>query len=137
MIKVKPRHGYEIIREIEEKSYGFYKPSPGVIYPTLQALEEMGYAKSEENEGKKTYSITENGLKFLEEKKGISDDLKIHIKHDWNFKNISQKAMVIGSCHDLRDLVHDSIRRLDKAKTKRIVAIISQARRDIEAILGE
>src|SRR4030065_703220 len=57
LIKDKPRHGYEIIRELEEQSYGFYKPSPGVIYPTLQMLEEMGYARSTEKEGKNVYSI--------------------------------------------------------------------------------
>jgi DNA-binding PadR family transcriptional regulator len=50
LIKDKPRHGYEIISELEERSHGFYKPSPGVIYPTLQMLEEMGYASSAEQE---------------------------------------------------------------------------------------
>jgi len=69
LIKDKPRHGYDIIRELEEQSYGLYKPSPGVIYPTLQMLEEMGYASSTEQEGKKVYSVTEDGLQFLAKQK--------------------------------------------------------------------
>jgi DNA-binding PadR family transcriptional regulator len=64
LLKDKPRHGYDIIRELEERSYGFYKPSPGVIYPTLQMLEEMGYASSTEQEGKKVYSITKKVSSF-------------------------------------------------------------------------
>src|SRR5215467_15016270 len=45
-IAAQPRHGYEVIQAIAERSRGAYKPSPGVIYPTLQMLEEMGHARS-------------------------------------------------------------------------------------------
>lgn len=65
LIRDKPRHGYEIIRELEEKSHGLYTPSPETVYPTLQMLEEMGYASATERDGKKIYTITEEGLKFL------------------------------------------------------------------------
>ena len=43
LLKEKPRHGYEIIKELEERSGGRYAPSPGIVYPTLTMLEEMGY----------------------------------------------------------------------------------------------
>jgi DNA-binding PadR family transcriptional regulator len=66
LLKEKPRHGYDIIREIEERSGGAYSPSPGVIYPTLQALEDQDYAISSEQEGKRVYSITDSGLAFLD-----------------------------------------------------------------------
>jgi DNA-binding PadR family transcriptional regulator len=62
LIKEKPRHGYDIIRALEEQSRGMYAPSAGVVYPTLQMLEEMGYTKSDQLDGKKVYSITEEGL---------------------------------------------------------------------------
>ncbi|HEV2674086.1 MAG TPA: PadR family transcriptional regulator [Aliidongia sp.] len=66
LIEEKPRHGYEIIKAIEEKLHGLYSPSPGVIYPTLTLLEEMGYATVAQAEGnKKLYAITDEGRAFL------------------------------------------------------------------------
>ena len=66
LLKEKPRHGYDIIREMEERSGGIYTPSPGVIYPTLQALEDQDYVTSDEQEGKKVYSITDSGSAYLQ-----------------------------------------------------------------------
>jgi DNA-binding PadR family transcriptional regulator len=68
-IKDKPSYGYEIIRALRERFFSFYAPSPGSVYPTLQMLEEMGYATGEEKEGKKVFSITEEGRKYLASKK--------------------------------------------------------------------
>jgi DNA-binding PadR family transcriptional regulator len=66
LIDEKPRHGYEIIKAIEDKLLGLYSPSPGVIYPTLTLLEEMGYATVAQAEGnKKLYAITDEGKAFL------------------------------------------------------------------------
>lgn len=67
LISEKPRHGYELIKEIEDRLGGAYSPSPGVIYPTLTLLEEMGFATVKAEEGaKKAYAITEEGLAELE-----------------------------------------------------------------------
>lgn len=60
-----PRHGYEIMQYVEKRSGGRYRPSPGVIYPTLQLLEELEHARSGEREGRKIYEITEAGQKDL------------------------------------------------------------------------
>ena len=76
LLKEKPHYGYEIIRALEEQSYGLYTPSPGVVYPTLQMLEEMNYASSQELDGKKVYSITEDGVKFLAERKDTADKVR-------------------------------------------------------------
>jgi DNA-binding PadR family transcriptional regulator len=66
LIAEKPRHGYELIKAIEEQFGGMYSPSPGVIYPTLTLLEELGYLRPETAEGtRKLYSITEEGAAFL------------------------------------------------------------------------
>jgi DNA-binding PadR family transcriptional regulator len=62
-----PRHGYEIMAVIEERSGGSYRPSPGVVYPTLQLLEELGHVRVSERDDKKVYSITAAGLRDLEE----------------------------------------------------------------------
>src|SRR5829696_1637148 len=71
ILKDTPRHGYEIISELEKRSGG-YRPSPGSVYPTLQMLEEAGFLTSQQVEGKKVYTITEAGLKLLEERGGAS-----------------------------------------------------------------
>jgi DNA-binding PadR family transcriptional regulator len=74
LISEQPRHGYEIIKAIEEKVGGAYSPSPGVIYPTLTLLEELGYVTVEAAEGgKKLYRITDAGEAALEEKKAVVD----------------------------------------------------------------
>ena len=57
----KPMHGYQIIQEIEARSDGAWKPSPGSVYPTLQLLADEGFVAAEESNGKKTYSLTEAG----------------------------------------------------------------------------
>ena len=76
LISEQPRHGYEIIKAIEEKVGGAYSPSPGVIYPTLTLLEELGYVTVEAAEGgKKLYRITEAGDAALEEKKAVVDGI--------------------------------------------------------------
>lgn len=70
LIAEKPRHGYELMKAIEEKLNGAYAPSPGLVYPTLTMLEEMGYATVSTTEGsKKLYTITDEGKKYLEEHK--------------------------------------------------------------------
>jgi DNA-binding PadR family transcriptional regulator len=56
-----PRHGYEIMNAIADRARGSYKPSPGVIYPTLQLLEELGHVKVTERDDKKVYTITAAG----------------------------------------------------------------------------
>lgn len=66
LIEEKPRHGYELIKELEEKFGGGYAPSPGSVYPTLTLLEELGYLRSSESEGsKRLFEITAAGTRFL------------------------------------------------------------------------
>ena len=57
----KPMHGYEIISDVERDFQGLYAPSPGAVYPTLQMLEEAGFVKCEESDGKKVYTLTKLG----------------------------------------------------------------------------
>jgi DNA-binding PadR family transcriptional regulator len=67
LIAEKPRHGYEIIKAIEEQVAGAYSPSPGVIYPTLTLLEELGYVTVSPGDGaKKLHEITAEGRAFLD-----------------------------------------------------------------------
>ena len=76
LLEEKPRHGYEIIKDLEERSGGRYAPSPGTVYPTLTLLEEMGYATgAAEPGGKKVYAITDEGRKYLTENRTTADDV--------------------------------------------------------------
>ena len=76
LIAEKPRHGYELIKAIEERLGGAYAPSPGVVYPTLTLLEDMGFATvAAEAGGKKLYSITPEGSAHLVENQQMVDGL--------------------------------------------------------------
>jgi DNA-binding PadR family transcriptional regulator len=76
LITERPRHGYELIKAIEEQFGGMYSPSPGVVYPTLTLLEELGYLRPETADGpRKLYSITEEGTAFLAANQGLVDTI--------------------------------------------------------------
>ena len=76
LIAEKPRHGYEIIKAIEERVAGAYSPSPGVIYPTLTLLEELGYVTVSTGEGaKKLHAITAEGQAYLDANRPAVDAL--------------------------------------------------------------
>lgn len=75
LIESEPRHGYDIIKALEEKSSGFYSPSPGVVYPTLTFLEEAGYVTSAAEGTKKVYTITESGRSYLAENRETVDQI--------------------------------------------------------------
>ncbi len=64
-----PKHGYEIIREIEKRSQVAYSPSPGTVYPTLQMLDDLGQVRSQEVDGKRVYELTDAGRAYLAEHK--------------------------------------------------------------------
>src|SRR5271169_3381279 len=69
----KPCHGYEIMKALEERSGGFYSPSPGMVYPALTYLEEIGYASVEAEGAKKLYRITDEGRAHLEQNRRVVD----------------------------------------------------------------
>ena len=137
LLKEKPRYGYEIIRALEERSHGFYTPSPGVVYPTLQMLEEMGYASATERDGKKIYTISDEGKKFLLEQKDFTDEVKSHMKRHWNPENIGVFAQMMAEFGELAKMVGRRGRRVDADKVKRIREVISSASEEIRAILEE
>ena len=73
LIAEQPRHGYEIIKVLEEKTEGWYSPSPGIVYPTLTYLEEAGYVTAQTEGAKKLYTITEQGRAYLAENRDFVD----------------------------------------------------------------
>ena len=75
LLKEKPRYGYEVIKALEEKMAGYYTPSAGTVYPTLQLLEDEGYVRVVETNGKKVYHITPEGERYLEEHRDLLDEI--------------------------------------------------------------
>jgi len=100
MIAEKPQHGYELIKTLEQRYGGFYRPSPGTVYPTLQLLEEEGSVTSETVDGKKIYTITEMGRKQLDERDHDEDEWAGRRKRFFaegkpKFVELSQSAMAL------------------------------------------
>src|SRR3954447_24313770 len=97
LLKDQPRHGYDIIRALEDRMRGRYRPSPGSVYPTLQMLEDLGYVSSTQQEGKKVYSITDEGRAYLAEQQPVVDDIRDRISAGWD----------AASRPEVADLMHE------------------------------
>ena len=138
LLKDKPSHGYEIIRALENRFHGFYSPSAGTVYPTLQLLEDMSYVKSSEQDGKKVYTITEEGRKFLHEQEATIDKIKDHMRDWWGFEGAGGDCMLFfDSLRQLGAAVTQEARRLGPEKMTRIKAIMDKALSDIQSIIKE
>jgi len=75
LLRSRPMHGYEVMRALEEQSGGCYRASPGTVYPTLQMLEDQGYVRVVEEEGRRVYHITDAGRAHLDENRDVVDDI--------------------------------------------------------------
>ncbi|KPF89649.1 PadR family transcriptional regulator [Rhodopseudomonas sp. AAP120] len=73
LIAEQPRHGYDIIKVIEERTAGWYAPSPGVVYPALTFLEDIGHVIAQPEGAKKLYVITDDGRDYLTERRDLAD----------------------------------------------------------------
>ncbi|MFC2021119.1 PadR family transcriptional regulator [Chloroflexota bacterium] len=130
-IKDEPSYGYEIIRTLQERFHNFYIPSPGSVYPTLQMLEEMGYATATDQEGKKVYTITEEGRLFLNEQKEFEERVRSQIKSWWNPENIDNISETMSEFEKLARLLKDKARTADSKKLSRIQKALSRAYEEI------
>jgi DNA-binding PadR family transcriptional regulator len=140
LLKDKPRHGYEIIRELEVKSHGFYSPSPGTVYPTLQYLEDMGYVTAAEQDGKRIYTITAEGLKFLDEQASTVNDIKDHVRshwREWGAEFGTQFREVMRQYGEIGRVLGQRVRRMSADKLPRIGAVLKNALAEIEKIVTE
>ena len=82
LLKERPKHGYEMIKDLEERSGGFYTPSAGAIYPTLQLLEDREWVRAEPVDGKKVYAMTDAGRQALaEHEQRHADRREEHRRH--------------------------------------------------------
>jgi DNA-binding PadR family transcriptional regulator len=143
LLAEKPAHGYELIKIIEERSEGFYTPSPGVIYPALTYLEEVGHASVAQDGGRKLYSITPQGETFLAEQRGTADAILQALSRIGRRMDEVREAFagVSDLDADASDEMHRARHNLkralrskhgsDSAEARRIAAILDRAAAEI------
>lgn len=130
LLAEQPQHGYQLIKELEARQGGFYRPSPGSVYPTLQLLEEGGYLTSEQVEGKRVYTITDSGRELLAQRDnsgGLRDQV------DTQQPLIELKDAVM----ELRAAVMQVARGGNLDRVSRVREILKRAKREIYSILAE
>ena len=139
LIAEKPSHGYEIIKALEERSNGFYAPSPGVVYPALTYLEEIGYATVSTDASRKLYSPTEAGLAFLKERRETADAILSQIervgqkmegvrrafsREEWDAPEMARARRLLRSALDEK-------RDASAEEQRRIAEILARAAKEI------
>ena len=135
LIAEKPRHGYELIKAIEEKFGGTYSPSPGVIYPMLTLLEETGLATVTTEGTRKQYSITEEGRKELEENRSAVDEILERMAAvDSAARPTERDPQIMRAIHNFRMALSLRAGNLTAEQRSRIVEIIDNAARNIEKV---
>jgi DNA-binding PadR family transcriptional regulator len=137
VLQDKPSHGYEIIKKLEEKFHGFYTPSAGSVYPTLQMLEDMGYVSSAVEDGKKVYTITDEGKKFLSDRKETTAKIKARMKEHWERGERDEMRKTVLELRDTVMSLRGRFFDLDDEKIAKIRQIIIKTRAEIEEVLKE
>lgn len=140
LLKEQPRHGYDVIRALEERLGGFYNPSPGSVYPTLQLLEDQGYLSSSQLDGKRVYAITEAGTAFLAERADVVENLRARMAERRGFGQGPETGELFGEMRQLGMLMFrlgSSGALQDADRLKRLREVVARARREIEAIYAE
>jgi DNA-binding PadR family transcriptional regulator len=133
MIEERPRHGYEVIKAIEERFGGSYTPSPGVIYPTLSWLDDMGYAAIEAQEsGRKRYRLTAEGKAFLVANRAAADELLSRLGPEGAAG--PAPAPVVRAMENLKLAMRLRLKRgpIDQAAAERIAAALDAAAQTVE-----
>ncbi|HSS04091.1 MAG TPA: PadR family transcriptional regulator [Solirubrobacterales bacterium] len=132
LLAERPMHGYEMIKEIEERTEGAWTPSAGSIYPTLQMLEEEGLISGQEIDGKRRFTLTDSGKSEQESRaseetpwdavRAGADPEQIHLR---------------DSVHKLHHAIGQVFHAADEAQQRRVRELLDETRRKIYAILAE
>jgi DNA-binding PadR family transcriptional regulator len=136
LLEASPRHGYDIIREIENRTGGEYSPSPGVVYPTLTHLEELGFATGQTSEAtKRLFTITEAGLAHLNENRASAEAAAARLETVRRKREAVESGPVFRAMGNLKTVLRQ---RLADAEDKQILfdvaEIIDEAARKIERL---
>ncbi len=133
LIAEKPRHGYELIKAIEEKFGGAYSPSPGIIYPMLTLFEETGLATVATEGTRKLYSITEEGKKELEENRAAVDEMLHRMAAVGSAARPTERdPQIMRAIQNFRMALSMRAGNLTPEQRSRIIEVIDNAAREIE-----
>lgn len=134
LLKEKPMHGYEVMRALEEKMAGCYTPSAGTVYPTLQLLEDEGYARAVETDGKKVYHITPEGERYLERHRDLLDEILDRVRatvRDFTGGGVGEVQQAFARLAGVT-LKRAWRRGPDDPALKRVAEILRKAAEDVE-----
>lgn len=137
LIADQPRHGYDLIREIEELTGGVYAPSPGVVYPTVTLLDDMGLIEEQKAEGaKKQFAVTEAGTAHLAERAEEVAALFARLAELGEERQRTDSASVRRAMGNLRLVLMHRFSRgdVDTATLHQIVALIDETAQKIERL---
>jgi DNA-binding PadR family transcriptional regulator len=133
------RHGYEVIQAIEERSGQTYRPSPGVVYPTLQMLDELGHIRSVDAEGRKVYEITDAGRQELQTNRAFVDEFyERSADQSWD-RYAEDFGDVMRRVASLMKTFRHAKRRgqLSPSVLARVLKVLDRAAVEIAEIVGE
>ena len=128
-----PRHGYDIMMEIEAKRG--LRPSPGSIYPALQMLEDADYVRSEERDGKRTYTITDKGRELLAQRQqayGEDDDESYDTESIYGIIGEGMRQV-----HGIKDAVKRIAKSGNVEMFRKTIVVLDRARRELLEILAD
>lgn len=137
LIADEPRHGYDLIRRIEELTGGAYAPSPGVIYPTLTLLDDMGQIAAQQSEGaKKLFAITPEGVAELDANRDAVEALVARLAAIGDERQRTDTASVRRAMGNLRQVLLDKLGGgdIDQEALHDVVALIDDAAQKIERL---
>lgn len=136
LIAEKPRHGYDLIQEIETRTGGTYKPSPGVMYPALEVIQDLCWAEVRTEDGKKTFHITEAGTAELTREAAVIEAIHARLADLLGADEAADPADVRAAMHRLRHAVMAGAREGEagEARRRRIVEILSAAKDEIATL---
>ena len=134
-----PRHGYDIIRALEDQFSGFYSPSPGTVYPTLQLLEDQGLVSSNEQDGKKVYQATDAGRAALDERGDMLAAIRDRLAGRGGFGALADVRPLVGDLWELGQTIVQAAAQGhgDPARIARLREIVARTRDEIEQVLAE
>lgn len=127
LLAEKPRHGYEIIKAFDERSKGFYIPSPGMVYPALTYLEEIGHANVEVDGTRKLYHITDEGKQHLENNRSTADAMFAQ------FGRVGERMERVRRAMRVEDTGESPDSELERRGSKELL----RARRDLKLALAD
>ena len=134
LLRDKPRHGYEVMKELEDRFAG-YSPSPGTVYPTLQWLEDEGLVAAKDVEGKKVYEITDAGRGFLEDHNDVVEDIFERVREAVERTVGGSMAEVNRAMKDLaKGVYRTGWRSADDETRRKLAEIIRAAVAQVESL---